>query len=125
MNKKSIVFFVAVIMGLISFRSIATDIDKEKTIQNGKELFYFFCTNCHGVNGDGKGQMADELKIVPANLAVLKRSSKVPITDRVLKALDGRHVVSEGKERNMPALARNLAISDLYEITEYIKTIQK
>jgi copper transport protein len=39
-----------------------------ESIQRGRVVFLDNCTGCHGVNGDGRGPMAKDLKVPPADL---------------------------------------------------------
>ncbi len=51
--------------------------------------------------------------------------SDIPVTDRVLIAVDGRRRVGKVKERKMPFLRENLKFRTVYEIPEYLRSIQK
>jgi hypothetical protein len=55
----------------------------------------------------------------------LKRTSHgETVTERVLKAVAGRHAVASG-EHKMPIFSDNLAISTVIEIGAYLDTVQK
>ena len=34
----------------------------------GKSLFVSACSNCHGIDGKGKGPLSDQLKVVPPDV---------------------------------------------------------
>lgn len=126
MNKRSAVLCLAFIAGFTNFGQAAAGNEQDKVIKSGQSHFMFFCANCHGVNADGKGDMAELLKIAPVDLTTLKQTGGgVSVTERVLVAVDGRHKVGAGQERKMPVFSENLTFKTVYEITEYLKSIQK
>ncbi len=126
MKIRSAVLGLTVIAGLISFGSAAADEERDKAVKDGKAHYMFFCASCHGIKSDGKGQTAEYLNISPVNLTTLKQTnSDVSVTDRVLIAVDGRHKVDDGSDRKMPVFSENLTFKTVYEITEYLKSIQK
>ena len=99
--------------------------DKAQAIEKGEAHYLFFCAHCHGVDADGKGPYAKLLKIAPSDLTGLKQPGGESVAERVLKAIDGQHEVGEGGEQAMPIFSENLEVKTVYEITEYLKTIQK
>ena len=98
---------------------------QEKSVIKGEAHYLFFCANCHGVNADGKGPYARLLKLAPTDLTVLRRNGEQSVAERVMNAITGRHEVGEGQEPKMPIFSENLEIETVYQITEYLKTIQK
>jgi len=92
--------------------------------QRGVEHYRIFCANCHGAEADGNGPIAKLLRIAPANLTVLARMHGGQLDAvRVLKALDGRHLV--GGDQKMPVFSENLQINTALDIVEFLKTIQQ
>jgi mono/diheme cytochrome c family protein len=90
----------------------------------GVEHYRIFCANCHGAEADGNGPTAKLLKIAPTNLTLLARMQGGQLdTVRVLKALDGRHLV--GGDQKMPVFSDNLQINTALDIVEFLKTIQQ
>ncbi len=83
------------------------------------------CMHCHGENADGKGHLVEVLKITPANLTSLKKSSLDGcVSEKVMKAVLGRHRTSaEGAK--MTLLKDIISLENVYFISEYIKSIQK
>lgn len=100
-----------------------TSTDQEN-IDQGRQEYEVRCKHCHGDNGDGKGNLNAFLKIVPADLTVLKQQTDGCVTDRVLKAVLGRHATTDGKH-SMPLLATVLTPESIYLLSQYIKSIQK
>ncbi len=98
---------------------------KEKAIQKGYEHYKIFCINCHGKNADGKGPLAATMKITPADLRLLKQSDPdTCIAERVLKAVSGVHDGMQTKA-DMPTFSGNLESITIYELTQFLKAIQK
>jgi len=92
--------------------------------QRGVEHYRIFCANCHGAEADGNGPTAKLLKIAPTNLTLLARMQGGQLDAvRVLKALDGRHLV--GGVKKMPVFSENLQINTALDIVEFLKTIQQ
>lgn len=61
---------------------------------------------------------------MPADLTALQKQSKGCVTERVLKAVLGRHTTTT-KEHKMPLLKDNITPEDVYAVSEFIKSIQK
>lgn len=103
----------------------AEAVDHE-VIDRGAGHFAIFCTNCHGVDADGKGPLVSLLKVRPTDLRVLAQSgSDETVTEQVLKAVSGRHEVGAEGERRMPVFTHNLEPSTVYEIAKYLETLQR
>lgn len=96
----------------------------ENPVTDGRQLFEVHCMHCHGEKADGKGAVIDFLKIHPANLTTLSVDNPGCVTERVLKAVLGRHQVG-GEEAKMPLLQNALTPEEIFFISEYIKSIQK
>jgi mono/diheme cytochrome c family protein len=93
-------------------------------VQRGVEHYRIFCANCHGAEADGNGPTAKLLKIAPTNLTLLARMQGGQLDPvRVLKALDGRHLV--GGDQKMPVFSESLQINTALDIVEFLKTIQQ
>ena len=65
---------------------------------NGKVMYVNYCAPCHGVDGQGAGPVASELKASPTNLTVLSRNNhgKFPDTHIVTVLQDGSDTPSHG-----------------------------
>jgi mono/diheme cytochrome c family protein len=124
MGMRSILFWTAVAaIGVSTWAQAGPK--EDKAVERGQAHYLLFCANCHGVNADGKGPLVGLLKVTPGDLTTLKRTGKgESVTERVLKAVAGRHAVESGG-RKMPIFSDNLAISTVIEIGAYLDTVQK
>lgn len=124
MNTRAVVL-ISAIAGWSCFASVSAESNLADAVKRGEAHYLFFCANCHGADADGNGLYARLLKIAPSDLRALRQTGDESIAERVLKAVDGRHEVGEGQEQRMPVFSDNLEVKTVYEITEYLKTIQK
>ena len=123
--KKSMVV-LALVSGLVAGGASLADPAQDEAIRKGREHFKIFCVNCHGINADGKGDVAASLNIVPSDLTALAQTGgDLCVAERVLKAVAGVHEVAAGQQQNMPTFSGNLEGITIYELTQYLKSIQK
>ncbi len=102
-------------------------------VQKGRELFRENCAVCHGVDAQGSGPAASQLKKQPADLTVLqKRGEEFPIY-KIMNYIDGEKVVPAHGTRDMPIWGKVFRRTkdemrgqgDIYALAEYLKSIQK
>ncbi len=124
-NIKSMALSGLFMAGMVLTGNVVAAADQDDAINKGKAHYEFLCANCHGDKADGTGHYAQLLKYVPANLTTLKQTGDESIAERVLKAMSGRHKVGEGQKKNMPVFSDDIEINRVYEIVEYLKSIQK
>jgi mono/diheme cytochrome c family protein len=125
-HKKTIIGATLTAIGMLGLSGSAganPAVDKA-TLERGQAHYLLFCGNCHGVNADGQGPLVGLLKVTPPNLTLLRRSGGVSVTERVLKAVDGRHQVTSG-EHKMPVFSDNLEVRTVVEISAYLDSIQQ
>lgn len=69
----------------------------------GRVSFRLYCASCHGVEGQGDGNVAKFLKVKPANLTLLKQKydGRLP-EERLYRVIDGREEVATHGDREMP-----------------------
>ncbi|HEY9052315.1 MAG TPA: cytochrome c [Gammaproteobacteria bacterium] len=126
MNKiKSMTLSGLFLAGMVIAGNVVAAADQDDVIKKGRAHYEFLCANCHGDKADGTGIYAELLKYSPTNLANLKNSGNETIAERVLKAMSGRHQVGEGQKKNMPVFSDDIEINRVYEIIQYLKSIQK
>ncbi|WP_457676681.1 c-type cytochrome [Thiolapillus sp.] len=115
----------AVILGFAIHGSLFAASAREEAIKKGYEHYKIFCINCHGPNADGKGSLVETMKIAPADLTLLKQSDPdTCIAERVLRAVSGVHKGMKG-QGDMPTFSGNLESITIYELTQFLKAIQK
>lgn len=124
MKKMTVV--VTLVSSLLAGGSSLADPAQEEAVRNGREHFKIFCVNCHGINADGKGEVAESLNLMPSDLTALAQTGgDICVAERVLKAVAGVHEVAAGQQQNMPTFSGNLEGITIYELTQYLKSIQK
>ncbi len=125
MKKKSLLLFI-IVMGFFHYGTALADPTQDEAISKGHEHFKIFCSNCHGVNADGQGRLVASLNITASDLTALKQTGgDMCITERVLRAVSGMHHVPAGQEQKMPNFSADLESITTYEISQYLKSIQK
>lgn len=87
-------------------------------VQQGAELFGYYCATCHGTSATGNGPMSPSLMIPPTDLTELQsRNDGVFPTTRVVMRIDGRDpLVSHGSV--MPVYGDFFAGTDVMTKTE-------
>lgn len=106
-------------------------------VETGQELFLSYCVLCHGTHADGKGSMADMLKVPPADLTTIKsrRNGNFP-EEEIYKIIDGREKVASHMSGEMPVWGKTFMDAErlssekqmqdeIKALVEYLKTIQK
>jgi mono/diheme cytochrome c family protein len=115
--------------GATPFEYEATDADAEragrevhnplkpdsKNIERGKFVYETFCLSCHGVTGDGDGQLIPKYPNPPSVM-----------DKKLLKMPDGRmfHSITKGK-KDMPSHASQLSVEDRWKVILYLRELQK
>lgn len=54
-------FFLTAVVLVINACQSASEIEMAKYLSNGKDIYIARCQNCHGVNGEGLGELAPPL----------------------------------------------------------------
>ena len=93
-------------MGLLALTLSAA---AAQEMSNGQQEYLNSCAVCHGVDGKGDGPMAEVLRKRPANLTTLARRNggEFPYW-RVYATIDGRSLVPEHGERDMPVWGQSI-----------------
>lgn len=123
MTKKISALLLLLSSTLTVSNAIASE-NNQELVNKGRAEYEARCMHCHGENADGKGHLISFLKIAPADLTVLNKTNGGNyVTDKILKAVLGRH--KAGEDKKMPLLKDVLSIEKVYLISEYIKSVQK
>ena len=88
----------------------------EVSIERGHTLFTINCIMCHGVTGEGNGQIAALLANKPANLTSIITQSK---SDGALFL-----TITNGVDGRMPPMVENLNVRDRWDLVNYIRTLK-
>lgn len=81
---------------------------------SGKELYGRFCASCHGESGRGDGRVAASLKTEVPDLTLIARRAKGSYPrDRIVRIIDGRHVIGAHGTRTMPIWGEDLSRLEL------------
>jgi mono/diheme cytochrome c family protein len=86
-----------------------------ESIEAGKKIYGYDCTQCHGATGDGKTEAAKELKLPD-------------LTDpaRLKDRTDGEifYIVKNG-HGNMPAEGNRVTTEQLWNLVNYVRSLAK
>ena len=77
---------------------------------SGEDLYRRFCASCHGVAGRGDGPVSTSLRVeVPDLTLVASRANGSYPRERVVRIIDGRHIIGAHGTRTMPVWGEDLA----------------
>jgi len=87
-----------------------------ESLAKGKKLYGFDCAMCHGANGDGKGDMASDMKNV----------TDFTKPDALKNRTDGElfYVIRNGKG-DMPPEGDRAKDDDIWNMVNYIRSLAK
>ncbi|RWM11931.1 MAG: cytochrome c [Mesorhizobium sp.] len=87
----------------VSFAALTLSAAAAQQMSNGEQEYLNSCAVCHGVDGKGDGPLADALRKRPADLTTLtsRNGGEFPYW-RVYATIDGRGMIPEHGEREMP-----------------------
>lgn len=83
-------------------------------LAEGKQIYAKHCENCHGENGDGKGQKALELSTAPTDFTNAEKMQSAPDGELYWQTTKGRPP--------MPAFEDKLTEEQRWEVVDYIRT---
>ena len=108
--------FVALAAGFASAAALA-----DGDARHGESLYKVYCTQCHGIQGDGKGVNTRDMPVQPRDHTDTGEMS-ARTDDDLFKAIDGG-----GKAVNksvlMPAWGANLGESAIRDVIAYLREI--
>lgn len=86
------------------------------SLERGANLYTINCVMCHGVTGEGNGQVAALLANKPANLTLDLTQNK---SDGALFL-----TLTNGVTGRMPPMVENLTVRDRWDVVNYIRTLK-
>ena len=76
---------------------------------SGQDLYQRFCASCHGAEGRGDGPVAASFKVeVPDLTLIARRAGNAYSHERVVRIIDGRHIIGAHGSRTMPVWGEDL-----------------
>ncbi len=133
MSLKSNVFLTAA-LALLAPPAMAED---AKPLVSGQNEYIWNCADCHGLDGRGKGPLAEALVRPPADLTTIeKRNMGVYPADALYDVIAGRAQVIGHQSFQMPRYWERFKQSEgqpgfdkaevrIKAIVEYLRTLQK
>lgn len=88
-----------------------------EALQEADAIYTKRCKECHGVNGDGTGEKADQLSAMPSDFTDAREMSRATDGELFWKITHGR--------RPMPAFKDKLTDQQRWEMVDYIRTFAK
>ncbi len=85
------------------------------SLERGKLLYDINCALCHGVIGQGNGQVAEKLRRQPADLT---GANVTTLSDG-----DIFIIITDGVQNLMPALRENLDVRDRWDVVNYVRRL--
>jgi mono/diheme cytochrome c family protein len=110
-------------------------LQRPEPIVKGDDLFRDYCAVCHGLDAKGNGPLAQQLRVMPANLTILAKNNhgQFPAA-RVRKMIAGDEPETAHGTREMPVwgpifrgIVSDQAVVDmrLDNLVKYLRSIQQ
>jgi cytochrome c oxidase cbb3-type subunit 3 len=115
--QKTILFFLMLILVYV----IAVDAAQKGNPENGRRIYQSFCSQCHGVKGNGTGRKGMALGTKPADHTDKDAMSKR--TDSELYGIIWYGGKSTGLSEMMPSWRNALKEDDVWDIISYIRVL--
>jgi mono/diheme cytochrome c family protein len=114
----AVIFGVSNWMALAKARKLKNPVvATPAALAQGKQVYAKHCENCHGENGDGKGQKAPELSTAPTNFTNASQMESRKDGEFFYRITKGR--------RPMPAFEDKLTEVERWEVVDYIRTFER
>lgn len=89
----------------------------ESAVDEGMLVYSRHCKSCHGENGNGKGERAGRLGVMPTNFTNARQMSHLSDGELFWKITHGH--------RPMPAFQDKLTETGRWQVVDYIRTFAK
>jgi mono/diheme cytochrome c family protein len=114
----ALIFGVSNWMALAKARKLKNPVAATpEPLSEGKQAYAKHCENCHGENGDGKGQKAPELSTAPTNFTNASQMDSRTDGEFFYRITKGR--------QPMPAFENKLTETERWEVVDYIRTFER
>lgn len=90
-------------------------------VENGKVLYQAYCTQCHGINGDGWGVNAASMDVLPKDHTDTKEMITRTDEDIFIAIKEGGKAVS--KSNLMPNWDVNMSDAEIRDLVSYVRTL--
>ncbi|WP_417625227.1 c-type cytochrome [Paremcibacter congregatus] len=110
---------------MISILALAVFLPGGAAAENkrGHELYHAYCSQCHGVNGDGFGVNAGYMDVLPKDHTETKEMESRSDDDLFKAIKSGGAAVN--KSVLMPAWGNNIADEDIRALVVYLRELSK
>ena len=115
--RKTILFFLMMIFVF----TIAVDAAQRGNQENGRRIYQSFCSQCHGVKGNGTGRKGTALGTKPADHTDKEAMSKR--TDAELYGIIWYGGKSTGLSELMPSWRNALKEDEVWDIISYMRVL--
>ncbi len=85
------------------------------------KLYQHYCSQCHGLKGDGKGPNAASLTVTPRNHTDPKEMGKLSDKDISTAIVEGGGAV--GKSTSMPVWGKTISTDEVNDIVKYLRQL--
>lgn len=93
----------------------------EARAESADDIFQFYCVQCHGVKGDGKGPNAEFLSTTPRDFTNAVEMNK--LTDKDIKIVISNGGPAVTKSALMPPWGKTLGEDDVEKLTTLLRKI--
>lgn len=108
-----------ILTGLASFHLSYADGDGNAT--EGKKLYQIYCTQCHGVSGNGKGINIADMAVLPRDHTDTNEMSTRTDADLIKAIKHGGKSIN--KSVLMPAWESNLSDKQIADLVAYLREL--
>jgi mono/diheme cytochrome c family protein len=105
----------ASVAALVALGFCATSQAHDYVQMSGQDLYVRFCAACHGDRGRGDGPVSASLSVETPDLTTITRRTRagVEARERIMRAIDGRHIIGAHGSRTMPVWGEDFSRLDL------------
>lgn len=109
------------VLGIMIFAMLVSPLAFAQDDDEGEQLYGLYCTQCHGVNGNGKGVNAAHMSVQPRSH--VDREEMMTRSDEELFKVIEQGGKSIDKSNLMPAWGDNLSDMEINELVAYLRRL--